>query len=330
MKLANPTVLPSGILGERQGMLEAAAKGGAGLLVTKSVTLRPREGYRGPVLVPTPAGGIMNAMGLPNPGIEEFSRTYAARVGGRPVIPSIHASSPDELRQLAMAVDRLGPPAIEVNLSCPHAGGSRPDALVSQDPAETARAISAICTNTDVPIIAKLTPNVSDIVEIAAAALYAGASAIAAVNTFAAMDVDVNFERPVLGNLIGGLSGPAIRPLALRKVADIAVAMRTGCIDQAPIIASGGAASGEDLARFILVGATAVGMGSAVYERDAGVFAAASAELDAWMQAKGYRRLGDFRGKVIDWLATEKECADEPIGKAVERAAEAGKAAPRR
>lgn len=313
MRLVNPTVLPSGILGEREGMLERAAASGASLLITKSITLEPRDGYHGPCVVESSPGGILNAMGLPNPGIVAFSRTYRPRIRGVPVVPSIYGTTPDELRELAMTLDSLDPPAIELNLSCPHAGGKRSGRLIAQDPTETTKVIAAVCATTDVPVIAKLSPNVTDIVEIAAAALFAGASAIGAVNTFEALDIDVEFERPVLGNFIGGLSGPVIRPLALRKVTAIALAMRDGRIDEAPIIAYGGAAGGEDIARFIMAGATAVGLGSVIYERDLEVFRAATGELAAWMERKGYSRLDDFRGNVLDWLDSPEgpEEADE-------------------
>jgi len=319
MKLQNPTVLPSGILGESMGMLGEAAVKGVGLLITKSITMRPREGYQGPTVIEAVPGGLVNAMGLPNPGVEEFSKTYKPVMNGVPVIPSIYGNSVGELRELSLAIDTLDPPAIEVNLSCPHAGGSSRRKLVAQDPALTAQSIGAVVSTTDVPIIAKLTPNVTDIYEIAAAALFAGASAVSAINTFSALEIDGHFERPVLGNFIGGMSGPAIRPLALAKIAEIALAMKDGRLEEAPIIAYGGAANGEDIAKFLLVGATAVGLGSAVYQRDLDIFAESTAELEKWMSGKGYDDLASFRGKALDWLESDEtpefgeDTTEEPV-----------------
>ncbi len=313
MKLQNPTVLPSGILGESLGMLEEAAVKGVGMLITKSITMRPREGYQGPTVIEAVPGGLINAMGLPNPGVEEFAKTYKPKMSGVPVVPSLYGNSVSELRVLSLAIDRLDPPAVEVNLSCPHAGGSSRRKLVAQDPALTAQHIGAVASTTDVPIIAKLSPNVTDIYEIAAAALFAGASAISAVNTFSAIEIDGHFERPVLGNFIGGMSGPAIKPLALAKVTEISLAMRDGRLEEAPIIAYGGASNGEDIAKFLLIGATAVGLGSAVYKRDVDIFSESTDELKVWMKEKGYDDIPAFRGKALEWLESEEtpEYGDE-------------------
>ncbi len=227
-----------------------------GAITPKTVTLAARAGNSPPRIVETPSG-MVNAIGIENQGVDEFITAILPGLAatGVPVIVSVMGHTPDECGLLARRLSGLGSvAAIELNLSCPNLQKRR---LMAQDARLTAEAVAAAKKEADVPVIAKLSPNVTDIAEIASAAEAAGADAVALINTLAAMVIDVRTRRPVLGNVTGGLSGPAIRPVAVRMVYEVARAVRV------PIIGMGGIMTADDALEMLMAGATMVAVGSA-------------------------------------------------------------------
>ena len=256
LKLANPTMLASGILGYTGLSLKSVIAAGAGAVVTKSMGLQPRTGYSNPTIVQTNCG-LINAMGLPNAGISHFKEEMEQlKSSNFPVIVSIYGYSPDEFGKVAKAAVKMGADALELNVSCPHI--KKAGAEIGCDPVLLAKIVKEVKKKIDKPIIAKLTPNVTNITEIAKAVEEAGVDAITAVNTFKAMAIEIETGRPILANKFGGLSGPAIKPLAVRCVYDI---YRSVSI---PIIGCGGISTWEDAVEFMLAGASAVQIGTSV------------------------------------------------------------------
>lgn len=304
IKLKNPTILASGILGCTSGILRRVAKSGVGALITKSISVEERAGHRGPNLIEPIHGVVLNAFGLPNPGyrafMEELKELEDINV---PVIPSIAGRNCKEFIEVSSAFEDAGSKILEVNISCPHSEkGYRGAPIIAQDKDKTGEIIQAIKGSISIPIIVKLSPNVTDIVEFAKVSVECGADAISAINTIEALEVDPILERPVLGNMVGGQSGPSIRCIAQRKVADIAIAMKRKEIKKVPIIGVGGIRSGEDIARFLLLGAEAVGIGSSILYDDFEVFDKAISGLKDYMREKGYKKISVFRSNALEWL----------------------------
>jgi len=291
VKLQNPTVLASGIRGVTGSSLVYMAKQGAGALTTKSISLKERKGHPTPVMA-TYEQGIINAVGLSNPGAEEAlpEIEYAVAKSQVPVITSIFASTITEFGKVAEIVAKANPAAIEVNISCPNVEDEfgRPFAC---DPGISTVVIQKIKKVTSLPVFAKLTPNVNNIGEIAMAAEKGGADGITAINTAGpGMIIDIESATPVLSNKVGGISGPAIKPLAVRCVYDIHKATKL------PIIGTGGVNSGRDAVEMIMAGASAVGLGSAVYYRGPDVFKQVSSEIEEFMLKEGYKSIEEMRG----------------------------------
>lgn len=257
--LRNPVLLASGILGSTGASLDRALRAGAGGVVTKSMGPEPREGHPGPNVY-TEDGYALNAVGLSNPsyGFSEELAGDAPRGGDGPegpVIVSIYAGTADGFASLA---EHFAPQAdaLELNVSCPHAEGYGTD--IGADPDLTRDVTAAAVDAADVPVWVKLTPNVADVTAIGRAAEDGGASAVTAVNTLDAMAVDVATGRPILGNVHGGLSGSALKPVAVRAIYEL-----YGALD-VPVIGVGGVGSAEDAAEMLLAGASAVQVGTAV------------------------------------------------------------------
>jgi len=294
IRLPNPLVLASGILGTSAPLLERVARCGAGAVTTKSCGPAPRAGHPNPTVIDW-GGGLINAVGLPNPGVEAEVEIIATAIEqlaplGVPLIASIFAETVAGFAAVAERISTANPDLIEVNISCPNvtAEFGRPFAL---DPASAAQVTAAVRAATTLPIIVKLSPNVTDIVAIARAVEDAGADAIAAINTLGpGMVIDVESGRPILANRVGGVSGPAIRPIAVRCVYDICAAVSV------PVVGIGGVTCGRDAVEMLMAGATAVGVGSAVYQGGPEVFGHIRDELAGWMQAHDYASLSEFRG----------------------------------
>ncbi len=257
LRMKNPVTVASGTFGygtEYAPYLDCAS---LGAIVTKAVTLEPRAGNPPPRVRETPAG-MLNAIGLQNPGVDAFiaQKMPALRAYGVPIIVNISGRSIEEfvgLTQALCAAD--GVDGLEVNISCPNV--AEEGMFFGTDCAMTGDLVSAVAAASCVPVIVKLSPNVTDISEIAVAAADAGADALSLVNTLLGMSIDVETRRPHLGNVTGGLSGPAIRPVAVRMVHEVAQAV------DLPLIGMGGIMNAGDALEFILAGATAVAVGTA-------------------------------------------------------------------
>ncbi len=288
LKLANPVILASGICDVTADMMLAAIAGGAAAVVTKSVGLEPREGHKGPSVVETECG-LLNAMGLPNPGMELFHHEISkvADEGGI-VIASVFGKTPQEFARLAKMAESAGAKAVELNLSCPHAKGY--GAELGTDPEMVLTVTRVVKRAVKVPVMPKLTPNTSNIAELAVAAEKGGADAVVAINTLKGMKIDIDLARPVLGNKIGGYSGPGIKPVGVRCVYEIAGAVKI------PLVGVGGIENGWDAVEYAMAGASAVQVGSAVWRRGMGVFGEITGEMDAFMKSRGHKSFGSMVG----------------------------------
>ena len=256
IKMKNPVMVASGTFGSGKDYEDFMNLGDIGAIIAKSITLKPREGNPPPRICETPSG-MLNTIGLQNAGIDSFLKDdlpYLAKFHV-PVIINIAGESVDEYSQLAKRLSGIpGIAGIEVNISCPNVkqGGMQ----FGVDPKLTSDVISAVKKATKLPVIAKLSPNVTDIKLIAKAAESAGADAISAINTVLGMAIDINSRRPKLSMSVGGLSGPAIRPIAIRMVNEIYKAVKI------PVIGIGGIMNADDAIEFILAGASAIQVGT--------------------------------------------------------------------
>jgi len=256
LSLPNPILVASGTFGyarEMAGFVDLKRLGG---IIPKTITRQPRPG-NAPWRTIESAAGMLNSIGLDNDGQEAFIEhhlPYLATLGA-PIIVSIAGRTLDEFIEMARRMDGLaGVAALELNISCPNVSHG---VDLGVDPEMCRRVVAGCKAACDIPIIAKLTPNVTDITTIARAAADGGADAISAINTVLSMAVDWRRRRPMLGNVLGGLSGPAIKPIALRCVHQISRAVRT------PVIGIGGIATIDDVMEFLVAGATAVQIGTA-------------------------------------------------------------------
>jgi len=297
VRLPNPTVLASGILGLSHDVLVRVARAGAGAVTAKSCSLKPRPGYPNPTILDW-GPGLINAVGLSNPGVEVMvEEILAAREKLAPlevpVIASIFAETIYDFGTVARFISEARPDLIEINISCPNVD-ARYRQMFAAAPYVVAQVTRRVKQNTDIPVLVKLSPNVTDVVEIARAAVEAGADGITAINSLGpGLILDVETRRPVLAHGTGGVSGPGIRPIAVRCVRDICQAV------DVPVVAVGGVTTGRDVVEMILVGATAVGIGSAIYYRGMEVFQKACDELGDYMERHGYGDLEAFRGRAL-------------------------------
>jgi dihydroorotate dehydrogenase (NAD+) catalytic subunit len=278
LTLRNPVLSASGTFGSGWEGRELADLSVVGALVSKTVTVLPRHGNPPPRIHETPSG-MLNSIGLENKGADWFLRETLPRMQslGPKVIVNIGGESIDEFVNLAERFSKAGVDALEVNLSCPNVQGGR--LPFSTDPRMTEAAVRAVKQVASVPVFAKLSPNVTDITVIAKAAEQGGADGVTAINTLIGMAIDWQKRRPVLGRGIGGLSGPAIRPIAVRMVYEIARVVRL------PILGVGGAASADDVLQFLCAGAAAVQMGTAVFT-DPAVLARTVGELEGLLRGQ--------------------------------------------
>src|SRR5512135_719277 len=281
VRLKNPTVLASGILGLSEDLLIRVGEAGAGAVVTKSCGLKPRSGYPNPVVADWGAG-LINAVGLSNPGVDATVEEVrvAKRVlkpRGIVVIASIFAESVWDFGVVAQKISRAAPDLIEVNISCPnveHEFGQ----FFCATPYVAAQVTRRVKQATEIPLIVKLSPNEANIADIAKAVVDAGADAISAINTLGpGMVVDIESRAPVISNRVGGISGPAIHPIAVRCVNDIARTVNV------PIIGIGGNQTARDAIEMIIAGAHAVGIGSAIYSQGLQVFGETTRGIEEYM-----------------------------------------------
>jgi dihydroorotate dehydrogenase (NAD+) catalytic subunit len=288
LKLANPTMLAAGILGMSGPSLRRAAEAGAGAVITKSMGLKPRIGYANPTLVQVNCG-ILNALGLPNPSIHHFVEEIdEAKKGGAPIIISVYGFSSEDFGEAARVAAEAGADALELNVSCPHV--ERTGSEIGQSPQLVADVVEEVKKAVDKLVFVKLTPNVVDIAEIAEAAVKAGADAITAINTVRAMAIDVETTRPILANKVGGLSGPAIKPIALRCVYEIYREVKV------PLIGCGGVTTWQDAVEFMLAGASAVQIGTAIAFEGLGVFKSIVEGINAYLEKMNFGSVKEIVG----------------------------------
>jgi len=287
IRLSNPLVLAAGVRGASLSAVLEAIKLGAGAAVTKSIGPAPREGYPEPTLAQVDAG-LLNAVGLPNPGAESFSAELASLRGrGLPVFVSVYGGSADEFGRVVQVLDENEFIGYELNLSCPHVAGVGTE--VGHDPEEVSRLVKRVKSRTSKPVFAKLSPNTERLVEVAEAAVGAGADGLTAINTMKAMAIDVETGRPTLSNRYGGLSGDAIRPVALRCVYQLRERL------DVPIMGCGGASTWEHVVQFILAGANAVQIGTATIGRFA-MFNDLNLGVLSYLERKGIGSLENLVG----------------------------------
>jgi dihydroorotate dehydrogenase (NAD+) catalytic subunit len=290
--LKNPVTVASGTFGYGREFADFLDLAQLGAIAVKGLTLEPRPGNRPPRLVETPAG-MLNAIGLENVGVEGFIRDKLPylRTINTAIIANISGFSVDEYRRLTVRLcEAKAADLLEVNVSCPnvkHGGmqfGSHPE-LLEQITRE-------VVEHSSVPVIIKLSPNVTDIAAMARVVEQAGAAAVSLVNTFLAMVVDVERRRPVLGNRTGGLSGPAIRPIAVRMVHDVAQAVSI------PILGMGGIMTADDALQFILAGATAISVGTANFVNPTAALEIRDG-IETYCRRHGVRDVVDLVGSLV-------------------------------
>lgn len=256
IKMKNPVATASGTFGFGEEYKDYIDLSCLGALVVKGITIESRPGNPPPRIAETPCG-ILNAIGLQNPGVDVVVNEVMPRLKGIgvPVIINISGDTPEDFGLLAQKLSDSGGAAIEVNISCPNIkkGGMQ----FGSDPVTAGEVTRAVKANTNLPVIVKLSPNVTDIVVIAKSVANAGADALSMINTLLGMKIDIHSRRPLLGNTMGGLSGPAIKPVAVRAVWQVYKEV------DLPIIGMGGIAAPEDAIEFIMAGATAVAVGTA-------------------------------------------------------------------
>jgi dihydroorotate dehydrogenase (NAD+) catalytic subunit len=288
LKLANPTMLAAGILGMSGSSLKRVAEAGAGAVITKSMGLKPRIGYSNPTLVQVNCG-LLNAMGLPNPSVHHFSEEISeAKKGGAPVIISIYGFSSEDFGEAAKVAAKAGANALELNVSCPHV--QKTGSEIGQSPQLVAKVVEKVKNTVNKPVFVKLTPNVADISEIADAAAKAGADAITAINTVRAMAIDVETTRPLLTNKVGGLSGPAIKPVAVRCVYEVYQKVKI------PVIGCGGVATWQDAVELMLAGASAVQIGTAIAFEGLSVFKSIAERIDLYLEKMNFGSVKEIVG----------------------------------
>lgn len=292
IKLPNPTILASGILGVSGEMMIRASRAGAGAVVSKSFNRNGREGYRNPSFIEV-HGGFLNALGIPNPGMVEMKEEVGtASKAGVPVIASVFGFDAEEFSEAAAMGERGGAIAVELNVSCPHV--KEVGVEIGQRPKMVAEVTRAVKNRVRVPVFVKLSPNVTDITEVARAAEVAGADGITAINTALGMAVDVDSGYPILGGVVGGLSGPALHPIAVRAIHQIRQAVKI------PIIGVGGVEDWRGALELMMVGASAVQIGSAVTTRGLEVFRDVTTGMSKFLDHKGWNSIRDLARIAVD------------------------------
>jgi len=289
LSLANPVIAASGTWGYGDETADLVDFRKLGAIICKGTTLKPRAGNPQPRIIEV-TGGILNSVGLENIGVEALisEKAPAWATWRVPVIVNIAGDTVDEYGKVAARLDGVaGISGIEVNISCPNVkkGGMQ----FGTDPVSAAEVTSAVKKSTSLPVIVKLSPNVTDIAAIARAVESAGADAVSLINTLSGMSIDVKRRRPGLGNVTGGLSGPAIKPIALSMVWKVA-----GCV-KIPVIGCGGIMNAEDALEFIMAGATAVEVGTANLVNPQTALDIING-LQLFMKAEGIAKITELRG----------------------------------
>ena len=289
MALRNPIMTASGTFGYGAEFAPYMDLQSIGAIVTKGLSLRPQAGNDTPRIIETPAG-MLNAIGLQNVGIDAFveKKVPFLRTVNTPCIANFFGNTVEEYAEMARRLDAIPEVAgLEMNISCPNVkcGGIQ----FGSDPVSAATVVAACRAACNKPLIVKLSPNVTDVVAMARACVDAGADSLSLINTLVGMAIDIKTRRPVLANTTGGLSGPAIKPVALRMVWQVAQAVKV------PLIGIGGIMSATDVVEFLLAGATAVQVGTASFVTP-GIAQTIAEDLEQWMQANGVHDVRELIG----------------------------------
>ena len=290
IRFENPLILASGINDKVPEQWIRAHEEGAGGVVTKSIGIKPRKGYDNPTIVELPYG-LINAMGLPNPGWRGFLEMVDGYTFDFPLIVSIFGGTPEEFAFLAEKLSGVAD-AFELNLSCPHAKGYGME--IGQKPKNVYEVVKAVKDATDKPVIAKLTPNIDDITKLGLAAEKAGADAVSAINTLKAIAIDVYARKPILSNRVGGYSGPGVKPVALRAVYDLARVL------DIPVIGIGGITTWRDAVEFLLAGASALQIGTAVSLHGWKVFREINEGIARYLEEEGFGSVREIVGPALE------------------------------
>ena len=286
IKIERPTMLASGILGISLDVFDRLYKDGAGAVVTKSLSKEPWEGYPNPTVVGVKTG-YLNAVGLSNPGAPYFAKMISSNKTV-PIIVSLVGSIPEDFVFMIKQFENVKILGYELNLSCPHV--EKVGLEVGDDPELVHKIVKSVKSQLQVPVIAKVGLGSSDYLETVRVACESGVDAITAINTIRAMAIDVETTRPILSHKIGGLSGSAIKPIAVRCVYEISSKF------DIPVIGCGGVSSWEDAIEFILAGASAVQIGSALVDKWVGVFSEINSGISKYMEKKNFSKIKEMVG----------------------------------
>ena len=287
LQLRNPTMLASGFLGISQDIFNRLYLSGAGAVVSKSISIKPIEGYRNPTVVSLENSSYINAVGLSNPGAEEFSNEIVSNKKV-PIIISLVGTSEIEFPLMLKKFNNLNIVGYEINLSCPHV--AKMGMEVGDDPEMVGRIVKTIKSNTSKPVIIKVGVGSTDILKIAKVAIDSGADAITAINTIRAMTINIETGMPVLSNKIGGLSGKSLKHIAIRCVYEISKNL------QIPVIGCGGIFTWQDAVEFMLAGASVVQLGSVIGYEGIIAFRNISCGIKKYLENKGFKKVTEIIG----------------------------------
>lgn len=288
LHLETPTMLASGILGISLDVFNRVFQAGAGAVVTKSLSKEPWEGYPNPTIFSVKGGGWINAVGLSNPGAPNFAKMISSNTKV-PIIVSLVGSIEDDFEFMIKQFENCKVAAYELNLSCPHV--AKVGLEVGDDPELVKKIVSTVKNTTEVPVFAKVGLGTTNYLDTVDSAIESDVDAITAINTLRAMAIDVETQRPILSNKIGGLSGTPIKPVALRCVYEISSKY------DIPIIGCGGVSTWEDAVEFFLAGASAVQLGSAVGDNWIQVFSDINNGIKQYMENKGFSKIQEMVGR---------------------------------
>lgn len=289
LRLRNPTLLAAGVLGLTGASLRRVWKAGAGAVITKSVSVKATEGYPGPRVVEVSCG-LLNAIGLSNPGVKNILKEIKpAKDVGATVIASVFGENDEDFATVASMLGKAGIDAIELNLSCPHAETLM---TIGCDPRLTKDVVGRVKESVRVPIWVKLpgVTHIPNLIEVAKSAESAGADGLTLINTIPAMALDITARRAILGHEIGGLSGPAIKPIALRLIYETYKAVKI------PIIGSGGIVTAEDAIEHLFAGASAIQIGTGIMYKGLEIFGDVCKGISSFMEREGFEKIEDMVG----------------------------------
>lgn len=292
IELKHPVMNASGVLGSSYNDIAILARAGFAAFVTKSFTREKREGYTTPIAVPIDETfSLLNAVGLENPGLEGLAALLdACRVFGRPIIVSIAGSTAEEFAEIATVAEEHGAAAVELNLSCPHARGRGLE--IGTSPSTVREVVGVVASTVSIPVIAKL-GFVDKLVEVSSAALEAGARALTLINSVKAMKIDIYAAKPVLGNKVGGLSGKAIHPIAVRAVYEVYKELHPD------IIGVGGVFGWEDAIELMMAGARAIQIGTAIIYYGPSIVGKIVEGMREFLEQQGFKSIKEVVGYAV-------------------------------